>query len=110
MSTSSNHVAVTGRVSNTAEVRTLPSGDTLASFRLIVDRTGAARKRSKQLVDTFECVAWSARLRAAVAKLEPGQNVEVTGQLRRRFSRANGTPASWVSIEVASCRRIRTAG
>ncbi len=36
MTTPSNHVAVSGRVSNLAEVRTLPSGDTLASFRIIV--------------------------------------------------------------------------
>lgn len=109
MTTPSNHVAVSGRVSNLAEVRTLPSGDTLASFRLIVDRSGAALKRSKQKVDTFECVAWTARLRTAVSKLQPGDTIEVTGQLRRRFSRANGLPASWVSIEVQSCRKVEAA-
>lgn len=102
----SNHVAVAGRVSNQAEIRTLPSGDTLASFRLIVDRSASARKRSKQTVDTFECVAWTSRLRNAVAKLSPGDTIEVTGELRRRFSRANGVPTSWVTIEVGTCRKV----
>ena len=104
-----NHVAVSGRVSNEAEIRTLPSGDTLASFRLIVDRSPAARKCSKQTVDTFECVAWTARLRKAVTKFSPGDTIEVTGQLRRRFSRASGVPASWVTIEVETCRMVEAA-
>lgn len=104
-----NHVAVAGRVSNQAEIRTLPSGDRLASFRLIVDRSPAARKRSRQTVDTFECVAWTARLRTAVTKLSPGDTIEVTGQLRRRFSRSSGFPASWVTIEVETCRKVQAA-
>lgn len=109
MTSTTNHVAVAGRVSNQAEIRILPSGDTLASFRLIVPRTPAAKKRSKQTVDTFECVAWTARLRTAVAKLSPGDTIEVTGQLRRRFSRTNDAPASWVTIEVETCRKVEVA-
>ncbi|MDQ3155805.1 MAG: single-stranded DNA-binding protein [Actinomycetota bacterium] len=109
MTPTTNHVAVAGRVSNQAEIRTLPSGDTLASFRLIVDRPPAARKRSKQTVDTFECVAWTSRLRTAVTKLSPGDTIEATGQLRRRFSRPNGIPASWVTIELETCRKAEAA-
>lgn len=109
MTSMTNHVALFGRVSNEAETRTLPSGDTLASFRLIVDRSTAAKKRSKQTVDTFECVAWTARLRKVVDKLMPGDTIEVTGQLRRRFSRSNGVPASWVTIEVETCHKVESA-
>lgn len=110
MTPRTNHVAVAGRVSNQAEIRKLPSGDTIASFRLIVDRSPAAMKRSKLTVDTFECVAWTARLRSAVSKYAPGDMIEVTGQLRRRFSRANGVPASWVNIEVETCRKVVARG
>lgn len=109
MTLTTNHVTVSGRVSNQAEIRTLPSGDTLASFRLIVDRSPAAKKRSKQTVDTFECVAWTGRLRKAVEKLAPGDTIEVTGQLRRRFSRSNGIPASWVTIEVETLHKVAAA-
>ena len=109
MTPTTNHVALFGRVSNEAETRTLPSGDMLASFRLIVDRSPAAKKRSKQRVDTFECVVWTSRLRKAVEKLVPGDTIEVTGQLRRRFSRSNGVPASWVTIEVETCHKVEAA-
>lgn len=109
MTSMTNHVTVAGRVSNRAESRTLPSGDTLASFRLIVDRPAAARKRSKQPVDTFECVAWTSRLRTSIEKLSPGDTIEITGQLRRRFSRSHGVPASWVTIEIETCRKAKTA-
>lgn len=109
MTSMTNHVALFGRVSNEAETRTLPSGDMLASFRLIVDRSTAAKKQSKQTVDTFECVAWTARLRKVFEKLLPGDTIEVTGQLRRRFSRSNGVPASWVTIEVETCHKVQSA-
>ncbi len=95
-----NTVTLVGRVSAAAESRTLPSGDELVSFRLVVDRSPAALRRSRQKVDTFECTVWPARLRRRALRLEPGQVVRVSGELRRRFSRAGGGPASWVSVDV----------
>ncbi len=109
MTNTTNHVAVVGRISQPAELRVLPSGDELATFRIIVARPAASLKRSKQKVDTFECVVWSARLRKSVSRLESGESVEVTGQLRRRFTRAQGSPASFVSIEVEAIRKVEEA-
>lgn len=96
-----NTVTLVGRVSAPAESRTLPSGDELVSFRLVVERSAAARKRSKQTVDTFECTAWPSGLRHEALRLVAGDRVRVSGELRRRFSRAGGAPASWVSVDVA---------
>lgn len=109
MTNPTNLVAVVGRISQAAEVRTLPSGDSLATFRIIVDRPAAALRNSKQRVDTFECVAWTARLRKSVSKFAAGDVVAVTGQLRRRFSRAQGVPSSFVSIEVEAVRMVDAA-
>lgn len=109
MTNTTNQVAVVGRVSRPAEIRTLPSGDSLATFRVIVDRPAAALKRSKQKVDTFECVAWTAKLQKSVARLEAGDVVAITGQLRRRFTRAGGMPASFVSIEVGAIGKVEAA-
>ncbi len=78
---------LSGRVSAAPETRVLPSGDEVVSFRLIVRRSAAARRRSKQVVDTIECSAWSASMRRTVGRLEAGAEVEVTGELRRRFTR-----------------------
>jgi single-strand DNA-binding protein len=105
-----NSVHLTGRISAAPEPRTLPSGDEIVSFRLVVRRSPAARRRSRQVVDTIECTVWRAALRRSVARMAPGTDVTVTGQLRRRFSRGGAGVASWVSVEVDSCRPItRTA-
>lgn len=103
-----NEVRLVGRVSADPETRHLPSGDELVSFRLVVRRSAAARRRSKQVVDTIECTVWRASLRRSVMRLVAGTEVEVTGELRRRFSRAGGGAVSWVSVEVDSCRRVPT--
>lgn len=99
-----NHVRLIGRISADPEERILPSGDSIVSFRLVVPRSAAAKKRSKQRVDTIECVAWSARAKRSAAARNAGDTVEVDGELRRRFTRAAGVPQSWVSVEISRCR------
>jgi single-strand DNA-binding protein len=101
-----NSVHLVGRISAEPEVRVLPSGDEMVSFRLVVRRSAKARRRSKQVVDTIECSVWSAPLRRSVVKLAPGTEVAVRGALRRRFSRGGAGVASWVSVEVDSCRKV----
>ncbi|MGA9100391.1 single-stranded DNA-binding protein [Aeromicrobium sp.] len=105
---STNAVRLSGRVSAAPEARMLPSGDEVVSFRLVVPRSAAAKRRSKQSVDTIECSAWTARLRRAVRRLEAGDAVTVTGELRRRFTRGASGPMSWVNVDLETCER--TAG
>lgn len=102
-----NCVHLAGRVSAAPETRVLPSGDEIVTFRLIVRRSPAARRRSNQVVDTIECSVWRTALRRSVLRLEPGTEVTVTGELRRRFSRGGGGVISWVSVDVDSCRRVK---
>ncbi|MGJ9412214.1 single-stranded DNA-binding protein [Aeromicrobium sp. CF4.19] len=104
-STVVNTVSLVGRVSADPEDRELPSGDHIVTFRLVVPRDRAARRRSRQVVDVIECVAWSSRLRTTAARLRADDTVEVSGALRRRFSRASGAASSWVSVELTACRR-----
>ena len=106
MTDDNNRVHLTGRVSAVPESRVLPSGDEIVSFRLVVRRSAAARRRSKQVVDTIECSVWPAALRRSVSKLAAGTEVTVTGELRRRFSRGGAGVASWVSVDVDSCRKV----
>jgi single-strand DNA-binding protein len=108
ISTTMNAVHLSGRVSAAPEARMLPSGDEVVSFRLVVPRSAAARRRSKQLVDTIECSAWAARLRRTVRTLEAGESVTVTGELRRRFSRSARGTMSWVSVDLETCERTGT--
>ena len=106
MTDDNNRVHLAGRVSADPETRVLPSGDEVVSFRLIVRRSAAALRRSKQVVDTIECTAWSSAMRRTVSRLEAGVEVEVTGALRRRFTRGGGGAISFVTVEVDSCRKL----
>lgn len=109
-----NEVVLVGRLAVAPEVRALPSGDQLTSFRLVVGRPPnpgrppAARPTPRPVtVDALECVTWRANVRRAAATWAPGDIVEVTGALRRRFWRSGGGTASRCEVEVVNARRIR---
>lgn len=96
-----NEVHLVGRLAAPVEERALPSGTTIASFRLIVRRPsnhgapGAARRQSS---DAIHCAAWTESLRHALADYRPGDILDVQGALRRRFWRSAGAPAGGMSL------------
>ncbi len=68
------------------------------TWRLVVDRPPSRRPVPEgvrvPVVDTFDCVAWTAATRRAAQALSVGDVVEVTGALRRRFWRTGAGAAS----------------
>ncbi|HVW80461.1 MAG TPA: single-stranded DNA-binding protein [Mycobacteriales bacterium] len=98
-----NEVRLAGRLSMQADAKTLPSGDDVVSFRLIVDRpAGSARVG----IDAIDCVVFTGRLRQAALRWQPGEVVEVEGALRRRFWRRGLETASRFEVEVTRARRV----
>src|SRR4051812_3138759 len=64
-----NEVRLVGRLAEEPRLRELPSGDSLWSLRVVVDRPAPpAGERSRQRVDTLECAVWSGRLKKQVAR------------------------------------------
>lgn len=100
-----NSVQLVGHVSGEPLERQLPSGDHLVTFRVVVPRSAAARRRTRQSIDTVECSAWSARARRAAARLAIGDQVTVSGELRRTFRRGRGGIRSWVTVDVDRIER-----
>ncbi len=100
-----NEVHLRGRVSNQPDERVLPSGDRLVSVRVVVPRP-PSRARPSATVDTFDCVAWSARAGDSLLRLAPHDHVEIVGALRRRFWRGATGAASRVEVEVSRVRRL----
>ncbi len=99
-----NEVRITGRVSGEVAARTLPSGDSLVSFRVVARRPGRGPTR----VDTIEVSAWTSRTRTVAGRLADGDRVEVEGALRRRFFRGGGgSPTSRYEVEAGALRRLR---
>lgn len=104
-----NEVVLVGRLAAEVEERTLPSGDVLATWRLVVGRPPARPRRDggrPVTVDTLDCVAWTGRLRQSARRLRPGDVVQVEGALRRRFWRAGAGAASRCEVEVTALRRL----
>lgn len=97
-----NDVVLRGRLSAPAELRTLPSGDTLITFRLVVRRP-EPRARG-QSVDVLTCISYDRALQRRVVVWQPGEVVEVEGALQRRFWR---TGTGTASVCEVNCRRGR---
>ena len=101
-----NMVRLLGRLSADPEERTLPSGDVIWTFRVIVTRPD---RDARTRVDALDCTAWSARARRSVASWRAADVVEVEGAVRRRFFRTSSGAASRVEVEVSRGRLVRRA-
>lgn len=105
-----NEVRLVGHVSGEVQERTLPSGDPLVTFRLVVPRPPGRRagaKEGRPGVDTLDVACWTARSRASAARFAEGQVVEVEGAVRRRFFATGSGRASRYEIEASRVRRSR---
>lgn len=97
-----NQVFLRGRLGQDPVVRVLPSGDELCSFRITVRRPPGGRVR----VDSLDCSTTSKRVRRTLERLVPGDEVELTGSLHRRFWRSPSGPASRYEVDVSLLRRL----
>jgi single-strand DNA-binding protein len=107
-----NEVLLVGRIAAGAEERTLPSGDILVTWRLVVGRPPQPKAGGRRTasVDALDCVAWRADVRRRALSWSVGDTVEVTGALRRRFWRGPTGPASRTEVEVSRGRRVAKGG
>jgi single-strand DNA-binding protein len=105
-----NEVHLIGRVSSDPVLLTLPSGDSVVSVRLVVERPRPpAGHGRRQQVDTVACAGWPSALRRTLLRWGSGDVVEVHGSLRRRFWRAEGVPQSRYEVELSGARRLARA-
>lgn len=106
--TADNTVTLRGRVSSAPLERELPSGSAITTFRLSVPRARTAMTAgSSTRVDWVDCSVWTARTRRTVAAWQVGDQVEVSGALRRRFFRAGEGSSTRLEVEVLVARRAR---
>ncbi len=99
-----NEVFLRGVLAAPATIRVLPSGDELCTFRVTVPRPAGGRVR----VDSIDCSTSRSTVRRAALRAQPGDRVEVTGSLRRRFWRsAGGVPASRYEVDVSAAKLTR---
>lgn len=94
----SNYIRLEGRLSGEAELRTLPSGDEIAVFRIVVPR-------EEGRVDTIDCQVGTAALRRKALKIKDSSEIVIEGALHRRFWRGSAGLASRYEVEVKSLQR-----
>ena len=105
-----NEVRLVGRLTGEPQLRELPSGDVVLTFRIVVRRPPVPARRAgtrSPTVDTLDCAAWRRDVQRAVGRAAPGDLLEVHGALRRRFWRGPAGPASRSEVEVLRVTRLR---
>jgi single-strand DNA-binding protein len=104
-----NAVELRGRVSSAPIDKELPSGAAITTFRISVPRARTAMTvGSSQSVDWVDCTVWGARTRRTVSGWLVGDEVQVTGALRRRFFRGGVGASTRLEVEVLAARRARS--
>ncbi|MER5326575.1 single-stranded DNA-binding protein [Streptosporangium roseum] len=98
-----NEVVLVGRLPEAVRIRSLQSGSTLGSWRVIVRRQQRGRGTR---VDTIPCVSFEPEVTVVVAEWLPDDMVEVVGSLRRRWWGSEESKSSGYEVEVRSVRRL----
>jgi single-strand DNA-binding protein len=90
-----NVVVVQGRLTRAPEERTLPSGDRLVAFDLTVpaweDAPEGVRRAEPVPIAWFDPPAW-------VTQLDAGDEIVVSGRVRKRFYRAGARAESRTEV------------
>jgi single-strand DNA-binding protein len=94
-----NVVVLAGRLSDTPEVKVMPSGDSVTRFRLHVPEIG---KR----VLPLQVSAWERTARRACEPLAKGDEVLVRGHLIRRFFRDGGGGRSVTEVVATEVKKL----
>lgn len=99
-----NHVHLIGRFGAQVQERTLPSGDALVAFHLVLDRE---RPKTGTKVDAVPCHVTGSALMRRVLACEPGELLELEGALRRRFWRTPSGIGSAVEVHATTLKRVK---
>ncbi|MBD5128472.1 MAG: single-stranded DNA-binding protein [Ruminococcaceae bacterium] len=93
-----NKVIMMGRICNDLELKTTPTGLSVCSFRIAVDRNYQVKGEEKK-TDFFNVVAWRAAAEFVVRYFAKGRMILVEGEMQtRQYTDKNGTPATWYEI------------
>lgn len=83
-----NVITLMGRITATPELKTTPSGVSVTSFNLAVDRSYTSKGQEKQ-TDFIPCVAWRGTAEFISKYFRKGSKIAVKGELQQRSYTAN---------------------
>ncbi len=96
-----NKVTLLGNLTRDPELRTTPSGRSVCSFSLAVNRTWNNQQGEKQEdVSFFDCTAWGKAGEIIYQYTQKGQALLVSGRLNQRTWEQDGQKRSKVDVVV----------
>ena len=101
-----NQVSLIGRLSGASIEKSLPSGDKVVEFRVVIARKQKSVRSKKALVDTIDVAAWSSSTRKIAMKLNEHSWIAVNGSIRRRFWQSPAGLASRWQVEASEIKLI----
>ncbi|MET7463960.1 single-stranded DNA-binding protein [Nonomuraea sp. NPDC005501] len=103
-----NEVVLVGRLSAAAEIKRLPSGDTLTRWRVAV-RRDRPHPKGGVMTDSIPCVTFDAATAAVVRELKPDDPLEVRGAFRCRIFGPSSGKIWRYEVEVFAAEPAITA-
>ncbi len=96
-----NKVVLMGNLTRDPELRTTPSGQSVASFSLAVNRTWRnADGEQQEAVDYIDCNAWGKAGEIITQYMQKGRAILVSGRLQQRSWEQDGQKRSKVEVVV----------
>ena len=94
-----NRVIIMGRITKDIELKTTPSGVSVTSFSIAVDRPGS--KDKERATDFIDCVAWRQTAEFISRFFSKGKAILIEGKLQRRsYTDKNGVAHKVVEVVV----------
>lgn len=95
-----NRVILMGRITHDLELKSTPSGASVLSFSIAVDR-GYVRQGEERQSDFINCVAWNQRAEFINNYFGKGRMIAIEGQLRSRtYDDKNGVKHYVTEVNV----------
>src|SRR2546430_13315239 len=94
-----NKVILMGNLTRDPELRTIPSGQSVASLSLAVSRTWRnANGEQQEAVDYIDCVAWGKPGEIITQYMQKGKGILVSGRLQYRSWEQDGQKRSKIEV------------
>ncbi len=93
-----NRSILMGRICNELELKTTPSGKSVTTFRVAVERTFCS-KDGERKVDFFNVCVWGKRAEFVCKFFKKGSMIMLEGERQqRKYTDKDGNPAIWDEI------------
>ncbi len=106
-----NKVVLMGNLTRDPELRSTPSGQSVAAFSLAVNRTWKnANGEQQEAVDYIDCNAWGKAGEIITQYMQKGRSLLVSGRLTQRSWEQDGQKRSKVEVVVEDFNFIGSGG